>query len=152
MKDYLFLYKEINDRYYNLENYPLSLLIFLRTYFSGDHRYYDENFFNQDQDHGNETIIINDKQHKFLYIFTKDHDPDEHIDDDDLPDLTNEFNSCKISYDNFIEFRIKWLELKGYLPPFAIIYRDDNDWVSCTGFDSKKDMELFLTDHTQTIH
>ncbi len=49
MKDYLFLYKEINDRYYNLENYPSPLLKYLRRYFSKNHRYYNENLFNQDK-------------------------------------------------------------------------------------------------------
>ena len=153
MKEYLFLYKEFNDRYYNLEKYPLSLLRYLRTYLSGDDRYYDENLFIDDQSHYNEIIIVNDLKNKIFHIVVKDFDIENHIPDDDRHELTNEFNSCKISHDNFIEFRKKWLVIKEILPEFAIIYRDDNDWVDCKGFDSKEEMELFVTTYkTEVMH
>jgi len=147
MKEYLFLYKEFNDRYYNLEKYSLSSLRYLRTYFSSDYRYYDENLFIKDQSHYNETIIVNDLENRNFYIVVKDFDIENHIPDDDRHALTNEFNSCKISHDNFIEFRKKWLAIKEMLPPFAIIYRDDLDWIYCKGFNTQAEMELFVRDY-----
>jgi len=152
MKEYLLLYKSPYNHYYPIKNNAISGLFNLNEFFFSDYRYYNSIFLNQDQIHGEETIVINDQEHKFLYIFTKDHDPDEHIPDDDLPGLTNEFNSCKISYDNFIKFREKWIQLTKHLPPFIIIYRDHNNWIFCKGFDSKEDMELFVDDNTQTVH
>ena len=60
-------------------------------------------------------------------------------------------NSCKISHDNFIEFRTKWLAIKETLPPFMIIYRDDNDWIDCKGFNSKEEMELFIINYQPDV-
>ena len=77
---------------------------------------------------------------------------DEDIDGpswDEYSSYVNEANSCKISVDNFIEFTKKWMALKSVLPPFAIMYRDDHDWVDCKGFDSKEDMELFVKNYKQ---
>ena len=125
----------------------------LNDYYFRDYRYYDENLFTDDQSHYNETIIVNDLKDRIFYIVVKDFDIENHIPYDDRAELTNEFNSCKISHDNFIEFRKKWLVIKEILPEFAIIYRDDNDWVDCKGFDSKEEMELFVTTYkTEVMH
>jgi len=151
MKEYLFLYKEHNNKYYNLEKSPSTFLQYLITYYSSDYRYYDANFFEQEQHYGNETIIVNDAQHKNLYISPQEFDIDEHISYDDRPGLTNELNSCKMSYDSFIEFRQKWLTIKETLPAFAIIYRDDNGWIDCKGFDSEIEMKLFVQNYAPEI-
>ena len=152
MKDYLLLYKSKYNDYYNFEKNIFSFLQYLRTYYCSDYRYYDANFFEQEQHYGNETIIVNDAQHKNLYISPQEFDIDEYIADDDRPGLTNEFNSCKISYDNFIEFRQKWIVIKETLPAFAIIYRDNNDWIDCKGFDSEIEMKLFVQDYKPEVN
>lgn len=68
---------------------------------------------------------------------------------DEFTNYANETNSCKISYENFKEFAKKWTALKQALPPFAIMYRDDNDWVDCKGFESQEEMEQFIADQKQ---
>lgn len=152
MQQYLLLYKTKYDDYYPIKNSLISCLWDLNEYFFSDYRYYDANFFEQDQHYGNETIIINDIKHKNLYVASKEHDPEEHISYDDRPLLTNEFNSCKISYDNFIEFREKWLMIKNELPAFAIIYRDDNDWIHCKGCVSEIEMKLFVQNYKPEVN
>ena len=154
MREYLLLYKSKNYNYYcNFEKNSDSLLRYLRTYFSGDDRYYKDEMLTRDQSHYNETIIVNNLENKNLYILTKDHDIDNHIPDDERHGLTNEFNSCKISVDNFKEFRKQWLAIKEALPSFAIIYRDNYDWIHCKGFNSKEEMELFVKSYQpEKIH
>ena len=63
---------------------------------------------------------------------------------DDYPHYVNEKNSCKINVDNFKEFIKNWNNLKNELPAFAIIYRDDNDWIDCKGFDTQEEMKAFV--------
>jgi len=99
----------------------------------------------------NTTYVYNDFKNKMMYIGFAEWSIDEEIespDEEEFSSYVNETNSCKISVDNFIELTGKWVELKLQLPPFAIIYRDDNDWIFCKGFDSKENMDLFVTDHT----
>ncbi len=71
--------------------------------------------------------------------------------DEEFPNYVNETNSCKMSVNNYLEFRKNWVTLKQDLTLFAIIYRDDTDWVYCKGFDSKEEMELFVKDHNSEI-
>lgn len=144
MKDFLLLYRSKYNDYYNIENHTISLLQYLRTYYFSDYRYYDESLFIKDQSHYQETIIVNNLKNKELYLFPQEYDIENHIPDDDRPGLTNEWNSCKIGYDNFIEFREKWMQLKADLPSFALIYREDNDWVDCKGFETQEEMETFV--------
>ena len=70
---------------------------------------------------------------------------------DEFGDYVNENNSCKMSLENFLEFRKQWIALKQNLQPFAIIYRDEHDWVDCKGFDFKEAMELFVKNYQSAI-
>lgn len=146
MKDFLLLYRSKYNDYYNVKNNTISLLQYLRTYYFSDYRYYDESLFTKDQSHYQETIIVNDLKNKIIFIVPQEYDIENHISDNDRSVLTNELNSCKISYDKFIEYRQKWVKLKKDLPPFALIYRDNNDWVDCKGFVTQDEMELFIKD------
>lgn len=153
MQEYLLLYKSSYNDYYPIRNNMTNPnLWYLNDYFLGDYRYYDENLFTKDQSHYQETIIVNDLKNKEFYISPQEHDIENHIPDDDRPGLTNETNSCKISYENFIEFNKHWLAMKSTLPAFAIIYRDDNGWIDCTGFDSQEEMELFVKNYEPKQH
>ena len=69
--------------------------------------------------------------------------------DYEFSDYVNEKTSCKISVDNFIEFKKQWKMLKRTLPDFAIIYRDDSDVINCKGFNSKSEMNLFINNYSQ---
>lgn len=153
MQEYLLLYKSPSDKYYPMKNNMKSGLWDLNEYFLSDYKYYDcyQDFFDQEQIHGQETIVINDKQHKNFYILIIEHNIEEHIPDDDRLALTNEANSCKISYDNFIEFAKKWIQLKQDLPSFAVIYRNGNDWVNCKGFETQQAMEAFVQQAQQEV-
>ena len=89
-----------------------------------------------------------------LYIGRADWELDEEVMcplDEEFPNYVNETNSCKMSVDNYLEFRQKWVALKKALPAFAIIYRDNNDWVDCKGFDTKEEMELFVKNYQPQV-
>ena len=155
MQEYLLLYKSSkHNSYYPIKNNNNnSNLWYLNDYFLFDSYYYDESLFKKDQSHYQETIIVNDIKNKNLYISSQDHDTENHIPYDERSRLTNELNSCKINYENFLKFRQKWVALKQDLPSFAIIYRDDHDWIDCKGFDSQKAMELFVQNYQpETTH
>jgi len=90
-----------------------------------------------------------------LYIGFGDWLIDEEIDSPSSEEFftyIKKIKTCSVSVNNFIEFTQNWVELKLQLPPFAIIYRDDNDLIYCKGFDSQENMELFVTNHTQIVH
>ena len=147
MKEYLLLYKSKYNDYHPTEGNISSSLWDINEYYFRDDRYYNDDIFTRDQSHYNSTILVNDFENKNIYIVAKDFDIENHIPDDERLGLTNETNSCKISVDNFKEFTQKWIEIKKALPPFAIIYRDDLDWVHCKGFDSKEEMKLFIKNY-----
>jgi hypothetical protein len=58
-----------------------------------------------------------------------------------------------MSVNNFIEFRKQWIALRQPFWSFAIIYRDEHDWIDCKGFHSKEDMEQFVKNYEQnSVH
>jgi len=149
MKEYVFLNKEKNNKYYTI-NQPDSSLWNLNYFFENDYRSYDKDIFIEEQIFYNVMYIYNDFKQKIMYIGFAEWSINEDIKGpsyEDFPYYVNEINSCKISHDNFIEFTQKWLEIKRTLPPFAIIYRDENEWIHCKGFDSKEDMESFVQNY-----
>ena len=113
----------------------------------GDFRPWDNSFLYQRVNCYNAHFIYHDFQTNMLYIGFGDWLIDENTDgpsDEEFPDYVNETNSCKMSVQNFLEFREQWVLLKQELPPFALIYRNDKDWIDCKGFESKEAMELFV--------
>ena len=156
MKEYILLYRSKLNKYYNIEKNPKSKLLDLNIFFLEDYRSYDQDIFNKNQIFYNTTYIYNDFKNNMIYVGFAEWSIDEEIespDDDDFPDYVNESNSCKISHENFKEFVEHWLFLKKELPPFALIYRDESDWIHCQGFQSEKEMEQFVKDYkSETIH
>ncbi len=153
MKEYIFLNKEHNNKYYTIDR-PNPPLWNLNYFFANDYRAYHQDIFTRELNLYNVTYVYNDFKNNMMYIGFGEWFIDEDIDGpswDEYSNYVNENNSCKISTDNFIEFTKKWMTLKSALPPFAIMYRDDNDWVDCKGFDSKEDMELFVKNYKQEM-
>jgi len=113
----------------------------------GDFRPWDNSFLHQSVNCYNAHFIYHDFKNEILYIGFGDWLIDENTDgpsDEEFTAYVNESNSCKMSVQNFLEFREKWVLLKQKLQPFALIYRDDNNWVDCKGFKSQQAMELFV--------
>lgn len=149
MKEYIQLYKEQDNRYYTI-NKPNPPLWHLNYFLENDYRSYKTDMLTRELNFYNVTYIYNNFKNKMMYIGFAAWSIDEEIDspdDEEFPFYVNESNSCKISIDNFKEFIPKWLKLKQQLPQFAIMYRDDNDWVDCKGFDSQEEMELFVKNY-----
>lgn len=149
MKEYIKIYKEYDNSYYNVLNITTSSLRFLRGYFEIDYKfYYEEYLLNNTVSSYNAYFVYHDKQNKILYIGLaewENSDGEIHCPDDSkFPHYVNEKNSCKINVDNFKEFIKSWNNLKQELPAFAIIYRDDQDWVDCKGFNTQEEMEAFI--------
>ena len=75
------------------------------------------------------------------YFFNKDNTlrPAEH----ELADHVNTDNSCQISRHNFLDFEEQWLALEKS-NSFAVVYKDEQNWICCQGFVSTKEMYDFV--------
>ena len=156
MKDYILLrWSQFNHYRYLSDYVPLSNLKFLVNFFSGDYKSYDKNLFNRLVSCYDEHFVYNDTKNKIFYIGWSEweySDGDMHCpDDQEFPTYVNEVNSFKISHDNFIELAEKLMRMQKNPMPFAIIYRDNNDWVDCKGFDTKEEMELFVKNYKPEV-
>jgi len=155
MKEYLFLYKEFNNRYYNLIDFETTSLRFLSDFFSDDYRPYDQQMFIRVVSCYNINFIYNDFKNNMFYIGFSEwelSDGEMHCpDDEEFPDYVNESNSCKIGIDNFIELAKKIMDMKKNPTPFAIMYRDDNDWIDFKGFDTQAEMESFIKNYQPEV-
>ena len=136
-----------------LDNNSLSQLFFV---IFSDFRPKEDDFLTHVVSCYNVSFIYHDFKNEMLYIGRSDWELDEEIDapsDEEFPNYVNETNSCKISVSNYLEFRKNWITLKQNPLPFAIIYRDENDWIDCKGFNSKEEMELFVkSDKSEITH
>ena len=155
MKEYIELYQEHDKSYYSIYR-KFPSLWHLNYFISGDYRTYDKDLFVSPVNSYNATFVYNDLENNIFHIGYAEWEIDEEVDSpdyEDFPDYVNESNSCKISHANFKEFVEHWLFLKKELPPFALIYRDESDWIHCQGFQSEKEMEQFVKDYkSETIH
>lgn len=149
MKEYILLYCSKPKTYLPLikawDNNSLSSLFSML--FGGDFRRSETDFLTQIVSCYNAHFIYHDFKNKLLYIGFGDWLIDGEINrplDEEFPYYVNETNSCKMSVENYLEFRQKWVQLKQDLPAFVLLYRDDNDWVDCKGFETKEEMEIFV--------
>jgi len=157
MKEHILLYCSKPKNYLPLikawDNNSLSALF---SMLFGDFRPSETDFLTQTVSCYNAHFIYHDFHNKLLYMGFGDWLIDSELtgpSDEEFPSYVNETNSCKMSVENYLEFRQKWVQLKKELPPFTIIYRNDNDWVDCKGFDTQEEMELFVKNYQpETIH
>ncbi|MBP6869398.1 hypothetical protein KBC04_00730 [Candidatus Babeliales bacterium] len=155
MKEYILLYRSKLNKYLNIEKCPKSKLLDLNIFISEDYSPYKIDIFTREINLYNTTYIYNNFKEKIMYIGFGEWFVNEDVDGpeyDEYVNYVNENNSCKISVDNFQEFIQNWRTIKKELPSFAIIYRDDKDWVHCQGFQSKEDMEQFIQDAQQIVN
>ncbi|MBV8661259.1 MAG: hypothetical protein JO129_03895 [Candidatus Dependentiae bacterium] len=147
MKDYIFLqWSQLNDYRSINSSIQSSNLIFLVNFFSDDYKPNDKKLFIRAVSFYNISFVYNDLENKIFYIGYSDWEFNENIDAPNIEQFNNyvtEINSCKISYDNFIELAEKLMKMQSQPALFAIMYRDDN-WIDCESFDSKEEMELFV--------
>ena len=147
MKEYILLYQSHLNKYFAINEKIKNSLGRLNYLLLTDFRPWDNDFLYRDVNLYNANFIYHDFENKRLYIGFGDWLIDENIDSpcwEEFSNYVKQVETCPILVKNFIEFREKWLALKAVLPPFAIIYRDDNDWVDCKGFDSKEEMNNFM--------
>ena len=138
-----------HTNYYALEHDLFDDLRYFAEYLSTDFRYYDTSFLEQAISFYNSSYIYHDMQIKNLYIGLSMWEIDTDIPvpcDFAFPDYVRATHNCKISVDNYLDFRKKWKQLKQDLPPFALIYSDDSAWIDCKGFDTQEEMEACIKD------
>ena len=154
MKEYILLYRSNLNKYFAIDEKVKNSLGSLNYLLLTDFRPWDNNFLDRNINLYNTNFIYHDFENKMLYIGFGDWLIDAEIDDplwEDFFTYVKQIKTCPLLVNNFLEFKDKWIVLKQELPPFAIMYRDDHDWVDCKGFDSKKDMELFVKNYKQEI-
>jgi len=156
MKEYILLYRSKLNKYFSIDEKSKNSLSKLNYLLLTDFRPWDNRFLTHSVNFYNVNFIYHDFENKMLHIGLSKWELDEEIDSpeqEEFPDYVNESNSCKINVDNYLEFRKKWVELKQQLPSFAIIYRDDNDWIFCKGFDTQAEMESFIKNYQpEAVH
>ena len=155
MKEYLLLYRLKLDHYVSLDKkYKHISLSVLKFVLSSDFRPNEEDFLNQVVSCYNVSFIYHDFENNMLYVGRADWELDEEIacpSDDEFPHYVNDTNSCRMTVNNYLEFRKQWMQLKQDLFPFALIYRENNDWVDCKGFETQQEMEAFVQQNQQEI-
>lgn len=148
MKNYMLLRWSRFNYYRHISDYVSSSnLRFLMDFFSGDYTSEDKDLFIRIVSYYDANFVYNDLKNKIFYIGCSEWELDEEIEApsrEEFPNYVNEANSCKISYDKFIEFAEKLMIMKKYPTPFAFIYRDDNYWIDVQGFQTQEEMEAFV--------
>lgn len=148
MKDYMLLRWSRFNYYRHISDYVSSSnLRFLINFFSGDYRSDDKDLFNRMLSCYDASFVYNNFADKIFYIGSAEWELDEEIDAprrEEFSAYVNESNSYKITHDNFIELAEKLMHMKKNSMPFAVIYRNDNDWVNCKGFETQQAMEAFV--------
>lgn len=153
MKESLLLRKTVNNNFLPIKNGYHNSLSSLFSLLFGDFRPWDDNFLYHDINVYNAHFIYHDFDQNMLYLGIAEwelsdgemHCPEDH----EFPTYVHENNSCKMSVDNYLEFRKNWVNLKQELPSFALIYRDNNDWIHIKSFNLQEDMEFFVKNSTQ---
>ena len=151
MKDFIYLYKTESHDYCQIQDQKkLSPLRFLLLFFSGDYILNDTRLLHRVINFYNITFIYNDVINKMLHIGMSLWELNDDIDAPsahEFPDYVNISNSCNLSYENFMKFACAWSCIKYNRHLFAIIYRNNNDWIDCKGFESQEAMEIFVKNY-----
>jgi len=147
-------WSKVND-YRHISVYSsTSNLRFLVNFFADDYRDYYHDMYYRVATSFNINFVYNDFAKYDMYIGFSEWEVDENMhcpDDEEFQNYVNESNSCKINQSNFMELAKNWMDMKKFKTPFAIIYRDENDWVYCKGFDSQEAMELFVKNYKPEV-
>ena len=153
VKDFMCLQWSEFKYYIDIQDNMSSLnLKFLIYFFSNDYRpnnfyrTYDRDLLIREVSFYDGTFVYNDLENKVLYVGIAEWEFDEDIKApslEEFPEYINEINSCKISHDNWIELTEKMLKLKDRPAPFAVIYRDNSDWIRCKGFSFEEELKTF---------
>ena len=154
MKESFLLYKTPNNNYLPLKQGYQNSLSSLFSLLFGDFRPWDNDFLDREINLYNAHFIYHDLENKTLHIGFGDWLIDEEIDNpswEELPEYLKKIKNCVMSVDNYLEFRKKWVALKEDPVPFVIMYRDNNDWIDCKGFNSKEEMELFVKNYQSEV-
>lgn len=155
MKDYMFLrWSNFNKYRYINDHVSLSNLRFLVDFFSDDYRSYDTDLFQRTLSFYNSNFVYNDVNNKFFYIGCSEWELDEdayYPSSEEFTNYVNQSNSYKINHDNFIELAANLIAMEKNHSRFALIYRDELDWVHCKGFATQADMELFVKNYKAEV-
>ncbi len=147
MKEYILLYKTDHNNYIPIKQGYQNSLSSLFSMLLGDFRPWDNDFLHKEINLYNANFIYHNFKTNMLSIGFADWLIDADIDGPAYQDFAvyvQQVPTCSMLVENFIEFKAHWINLKKRLPVFAIIYRDDNDWIDCKEFNTQEDMEIFI--------
>lgn len=76
---------------------------------------------------------------------------------DNLLEKEGYIQACKMGFldytviakNNFFHIILTWNKILDELPPFALLYLNDQDWYDIKPFDCQEKMGQFITEHTQ---
>ena len=139
-----------NQHFYPIQDDSFEDLRHLVEFLSTDYRQYDQSLFEQTLSFYNTSFVYHDIVHKILYIGFSEWEVLTDIPvpcDSTFPYFLNDTNSCKITVQNFLEFIQVWLDIKKSEKAFAIVYRNQDDVIMCSGFDTQETMDFFVKDN-----
>lgn len=70
----------------------------------------------------------------------------EYIERTSIPEI-DQFVECIIDRTNFLEFTENWLALENSSVPYALIYKNEHDWVDCKGFNTEEELYDFVINY-----
>ena len=146
MKEYIFLYKFNENKYFPIDEKIKNNLIKLNYFLLTDFRPWDNDFLHKKINLYNANFIYHNFKTNMLSIGFADWLINEDIDGPAYKDFAvyvQKVPTCSMLVENFIEFKAHWINLKKELPAFAIIYRDDKDWINCKGFNTQEEISAF---------
>jgi len=76
---------------------------------------------------------------------------------ENLLEIGNFIELCKIGFlnyitmtkENFIHILLTWNQILDQLPPFALLYQNEQNWYDVQSFETEEAMKQFVADHTQ---
>lgn len=146
MKNYIAL-ERYTHHFYPVQDDLFEDLRYLVDFLSTDYRCYDKRFLKQSLSFYNSSFIYHNFIDKNLHIGFSEWEIRLEVPvpcDSAFPNFVNSSNSCKIHLQNFNEFIKIWLDMKKLEKSFALVYRNENDWIICKGFDSKEELDCFI--------
>ena len=147
-------WSQFNKYRYISDYVSSSNLRFLIDFLSNDYRSYDKDLFKCIINFYDANFVYNDLNNKIFYIGCSEWELDEdayYPSFEEFPNYVNETNSCKINHNNFIELVKNLTVMKKNPAPFAIIYRDDLNWIHCKSFNTQAEMELFVKNYQPEV-
>lgn len=143
MKEYTIIYYDKNlKNYWYCNHYQTTQLDQLIDFLKESY-YYSKETYQYEQTDSDSKLFAQDYTTKLIYITSCYGDEWSTLPEDYL-DYVKQQDACILSFQNFDDFVEQWANFIDQAPPFALIYRDDNDWIHLKKCNSQEEIQNFI--------